>query len=351
MVSVASPAAAVAPNPKTRESACWRALRFARPDTQQIELQAGSYLFTRAVDALYVVRSGRLQILAGDGAKDEWWPSWAVVRWSEAGGAARCAAVRIGFVRYATRPDAVTKARSRIADAGVLGALAALANDGTRHAWPLGGQRRRSLSRSSVSTPMHRSQWWPQIVRARCRRGTCCRPGGRLRRVGTCRADRRPGGAACAAVGDAGILFACRRSRGAEWPLWPVPVAPLPTRSDQRRPGAGRPPARNTDDAWEQLSRRGRCVVRREFVATTAGARHAYTGRSVTLGQRACAHLVLEELEAAGVTVVRFAGTSMGAIIAALAASGFGYCRGDAQICRHFVRRATATTPAENKEG
>lgn len=71
---VASPAAAVAPTPKTsREVNLLEALRFARPDTQQIELQAGSYLFHAGdvSDALYVVRSGRLQVLAGDGAKDE----------------------------------------------------------------------------------------------------------------------------------------------------------------------------------------------------------------------------------------------------------------------------------------
>lgn len=44
--------------------------------------------------------------------------------------------------------------------------------------------------------------------------------------------------------------------------------------------------------------------------------------------------------DAAGVTVDRFAGTSMGAIIAALAASGLDAAGVDAQIYEHFVRKS-----------
>jgi predicted acylesterase/phospholipase RssA len=47
---------------------------------------------------------------------------------------------------------------------------------------------------------------------------------------------------------------------------------------------------------------------------------------------------VLEELEAAGVTVDRYAGTSMGAIIAALAATGMDAAAVDANIYEYFIR-------------
>src|SRR5262249_44100048 len=67
-------------------------------------------------------------------------------------------------------------------------------------------------------------------------------------------------------------------------------------------------------------------------------------GRSIGLvlgggAARAFAHLgVLEELEAAGVTIDRYAGTSMGAIIAALAATGRDAAAVDANIYEYFIR-------------
>jgi NTE family protein len=48
---------------------------------------------------------------------------------------------------------------------------------------------------------------------------------------------------------------------------------------------------------------------------------------------------VLEELEAAGVTVDRYAGTSVGAVIAALAATGRDAVAVDANIYEYFIRR------------
>ncbi|MXI68649.1 SidA/IucD/PvdA family monooxygenase [Mycobacterium tuberculosis] len=111
---------------------------------------------------------------------------------------------------------------------------------------------------------------------------------------------------------------------------------------------AGRPAGREHRRAWEQLiTPRSMHVVRREFVADDLRVLATrIAGRSVGLvlsggAARACAHLgVLEELEAAGVTVDRFAGTSMGAIIAALAASGLDAAGVDAQIYEHFVRKS-----------
>ena len=67
-------------------------------------------------------------------------------------------------------------------------------------------------------------------------------------------------------------------------------------------------------------------------------------GRSLGLvlgggGARAFAHLgVLEELEHAGIAVDRVAGASVGAVIAAMAACGWDSATIDAQIFEHFVR-------------
>ncbi|SGA52873.1 drug transporter [Mycobacterium tuberculosis] len=242
---VASPAAAVAPTPKTsREVNLLEALRFARPDTQQIELQAGSYLFHAGdvSDALYVVRSGRLQVLAGDGAKDE------VVAELGRGqvvgelgvllDAPRSASVRA--VRDSSLMR-VTKAEfAKIADAGVLGALAGYwPNDSTRHAWPLSGQRRRSLSRSSVSTPMHRSQWWPPNCAGHCRHGYVLSPPAGSTATGWNVPSRPPTGWCCmrpSATRGGGNSVCVSPIAWCWWPatrpcLWPRcrPERPAPT--------------------------------------------------------------------------------------------------------------------------
>lgn len=67
-------------------------------------------------------------------------------------------------------------------------------------------------------------------------------------------------------------------------------------------------------------------------------------GRSIGLvlsggAARAFAHLgVLDELESAGVVVDRYAGTSMGAVIAAFAAAGMDAAAVDAHIYEYFIR-------------
>lgn len=181
---------------------------------------------------------------------------------------------------------------------------------------------------------------------------TCCRPG-RVDCDGLERAEQTADRVVLhAAVGDARWREFCLRVADrvvlvASNPA--VPVAPLPTRATGADLVlAGRPAGREHRRAWEQLiTPRSMHVVRREFVADDLRVLATrIAGRSVGLvlsggAARACAHLgVLEELEAAGVTVDRFAGTSMGAIIAALAASGLDAAGVDAQIYEHFVRKS-----------
>jgi NTE family protein len=125
------------------------------------------------------------------------------------------------------------------------------------------------------------------------------------------------------------------------------PAAPLPARaSGADLVLAAGPATREHRRAWEE-----RMTPRSVHTVSPAtctddlrplAARIA--GRSIGLvlgggGARAFAHLgVLEELEAAGVVVDRFAGTSMGAIIAALAATGLDAAGVDAHIYEYFIR-------------
>ncbi|AGL29205.1 hypothetical protein J113_26020 [Mycobacterium tuberculosis CAS/NITR204] len=353
---VASPAAAVAPTPKTsREVNLLEALRFARPDTQQIELQAGSYLFHAGdvSDALYVVRSGRLQVLAGDGAKDE------VVAELGRGqvvgelgvllDAPRSASVRA--VRDSSLMR-VTKAEfAKIADAGVLGALAGV------------------LAKRQHQTRVASQRTTPEVVVAvvgvdanapvaMVATELCRALSTRLRAVAPGRVDCD--GLEAPEQADRVVCMRPSATRGGGnsvcvspiawcwWPatrpcLWPRCRPELPA-----RPGAGRTARRPgaptclgaVDHAAVDACGPRECRRDLRVLATRIA------GRSVGLvlsggAARACAHLgVLEELEAAGVTVDRFAGTSMGAIIAALAASGLDAAGVDAQIYEHFVRKS-----------
>jgi predicted acylesterase/phospholipase RssA len=125
------------------------------------------------------------------------------------------------------------------------------------------------------------------------------------------------------------------------------PVAPLLARAaGADLVLAGAPASREHRRVWEELiTPRSVHAVRSAHAAVDLhplAARMA--GRSVGLvlsggAARAFAHLgVLEELEAAGVTVDRYAGTSMGAIIAALAATGMDAAAVDANIYEYFIR-------------
>lgn len=307
-------------------------------------------------DALYVVRSGRLQVLAGDGAKDE------VVAELGRGqvvgelgvllDAPRSASVRA--VRDSSLMR-VTKAEfAKIADAGVLGALAGVLAK-RQHQTRVASQRTTPevvVAVVGVDANAPVAMVATELCRALSTRLRAVAPG-RVDCDGLERAEQTADRVVLhAAVGDARWREFCLRVADrvvlvASNPA--VPVAPLPTRATGADLVlAGRPAGREHRRAWEQLiTPRSMHVVRREFVADDLRVLATrIAGRSVGLvlsggAARACAHLgVLEELEAAGVTVDRFAGTSMGAIIAALAASGLDAAGVDAQIYEHFVRKS-----------
>jgi NTE family protein len=126
-----------------------------------------------------------------------------------------------------------------------------------------------------------------------------------------------------------------------------LPADPLP----ERATGAdlllaGPPASREHRRAWEELiTPRSVLTLRADGSAEDLRPLAArIVGRSIGLvlgggGARALAHLgVLEELEAAGVVVDRFAGTSMGAIVASLAATGLDAAGVDAYVYEYFIR-------------
>lgn len=249
----------------------------------------------------------------------------------------------------------VTKAEfAKIADAGVLGALAGVLAK-RQHQTRVASQRTTPevvVAVVGVDANAPVAMVATELCRALSTRLRAVAPG-RVDCDGLERAEQTADRVVLhAAVGDARWREFCLRVADrvvlvASNPA--VPVAPLPTRATGADLVlAGRPAGREHRRAWEQLiTPRSMHVVRREFVADDLRVLATrIAGRSVGLvlsggAARACAHLgVLEELEAAGVTVDRFAGTSMGAIIAALAASGLDAAGVDAQIYEHFVRKS-----------
>jgi NTE family protein len=125
------------------------------------------------------------------------------------------------------------------------------------------------------------------------------------------------------------------------------PSQPLPERAAGADLVLAGPPAdREQRRGWEGLlTPRSVCVLHSDNATADLRPLAArIAGRSIGLvlsggAARAFAHLgVLEELEAAGVTVDRYAGTSMGAIIAGLAATGRNAAAVDATIYEYFIR-------------
>jgi predicted acylesterase/phospholipase RssA len=174
---------------------------------------------------------------------------------------------------------------------------------------------------------------------------------GRVDRDGLERAERLADKVVLhAAVVDADWRDFCLRSADRV-----VLIAGDPTPPSKRLPAraagadlvlAGPPASREDRRLWEELiTPRSVHSVRPAHAADDLRPLAArIAGRSVGLvlsggAARAFAHLgVLEELEAAGVVVDRYAGTSMGAIIAGFAATGMDAAAVDANIYEYFIR-------------
>ncbi len=330
------------------------ALGRLRDHAEQVELVAGSYLFHAGEpsDSLYVVRSGRLQVLQND----------VVLRDLGRGDVAG----ELGFLIDAPRSASIRAVRDStlvrlskanfdaITDAGVLAALLQVL--ATRlHQNPPPVIARTPVSDVVVAVvgidraaPV--AMVATELVDALSGRLDVVNPG-RVDRDGLERAERVADKVVLSAsVDDADWRDFCVRSADrvvlvAADPA--LPSRPLP----ERAAGAdlvltGAPAGRENRCAWETLlAPRSVHQVRPAHAALDLRPLAArIAGRSIGLilsggAARAFAHLgVLEELEAAGVSIDRYAGTSMGAIIAGLAATGRDAAAVDATIYEYFIR-------------
>jgi NTE family protein len=329
------------------------ALRSARVEGEQVELEAGKYLFRAGdvSDALYIVRRGRVQVLDDDGVVADLVRGQLVGELGVLLGTARVASVRAVRDSSLTR---LTKAEfEKVADQGVLGALVSVLDK--RYPPKPRTASRRNTSEVVVAVIGADAGAPVAMVAGEL----CAALSTRLRVIAPGRVDgdglERAELAADrvvlqAAAGDAAWHDFCLRvadrivlvAADPTPPAAPLPVRTLGADLVLQAPPAGREHWR----AWEELITprsinairpQGRAHDLRPLAARIAG-------RSVGLvlsggGARTFAHIgVLEELEATGITVDRLAGASFGAIPAALVACGMNAEAVDAHIYEHFVR-------------
>lgn len=330
------------------------ALAELRDHAEQVSLKAGSYLFYEGEpsDSLYVVRNGRLQVLQNDVVLRDLGRGEVVGELGFLIEAPRSASIRA--VRDSTLIRLSKAEFDKITDSGVLTALLrVLATRLHQNPPPVAARAPSSevvVAVVGVDTDAPVSMVATELVNALSSRLEVLDPGW-VDRDGLERAER---------VADKVVLHA-----GVDDPDWhdfclrsadrvvlvaagPAPPSkPLPKRAvGADLVLAGTPADREQRRAWEELLT-PRSVHPVRSTHATADLRPLaarIAGRSVGLvlsggAARAFAHLgVLEELESAGVTVDRYAGTSMGAIIAALAATGRDTAAVDATIYEYFIR-------------
>ncbi len=330
------------------------ALADLREHAEQIELEAGSYLFHAgdASDSLYVVRNGRLQVLQNDVVVTELGRGEVVGELGLLIAAPRSASIRA--VRDSTLVRLTNAQFDNIAGPGVLAALvrvlATRLHQAPPPAVPPAPAPKVVVAVVGVSADAPVSIVATELVTALSGRLRVANPG-RVDRNGLERAERAADKVVLhAAVEDADWRDFCLRSAdrivlvaGDPAP----PSEPLPARAaGADLVLAGPPASREHRRVWEELiTPRSVHSVRSAHAADDLRPLAArIAGRSVGLvlsggAARAFAHLgVLEGLEAAGVVVDRFAGTSMGAIIAAFAARGMDAAAVDANIYEYFIR-------------
>ncbi len=330
------------------------ALAELRAGAEHVELEAGSYLFHagEASDSLYVVRNGRLQVLQNDIVVTELGRGEVVGELGLVIDASRSASVRA--VRDSTLVRLTRAQFDKIADAGVLGALVRVLATRLHQTPPPAVARPASPAvvvavvgvDAGAPVPMVAAE----LVTALSIRLRVMDPG-RVDRDGLERAERAADKVVLhAAVDDAGWRDFCLRVADRVVLVAADPAPPLES-LPARAAGAdlvlaGPPGGPDHRRAWEELiTPRSMHAVRAAHAAVDLRPLAArLAGRSVALvlgggAARAFAHLgVLEVLEEAGVTVDRFAGASMGALVAAFAATGADAAEADANAYEFFVR-------------
>lgn len=335
------------------------ALADLRLSAEEVELDAGSYLFHEgdASDSLYVVRNGRLEVLQEGVAVREMGRGEVIGELGLFIDVTRSASIRA--VRDSTLLR-LTKAQfDKIADSGVLGALVRELASRLHQTPPPAVSSPKSaevvVGIIGVDAEAPMPMVATELLTALSGHVRAVDPG-RVDRDGLERAERAADRVLLhAAVNDASWRDFCLRvaDRVVLVAGDPAPPSdPLPARAAGADLVLAGPPAdREHRRAWEQrITPRSVHTVRPGHSADDLRPLAArIAGRSVGLilgggGARGFAHLgVLEELEAAGIPVDRFAGTSMGAVIAGLAASGLDAAGVDAYAYEYFIRNNPAS--------
>lgn len=325
-----------------------------RDHADQIDLEAGSFLFHagEASDSLYVVRNGRLQVLQNDVVLTELGRGEVVGELGLLIDAPRSASVRA--VRDSTLVRLTKTQFDKIAHSGVLEALvrvlATRLHQAPPPAFPPAPAPEAVVAVIGLDNHAPVSMVAAELVAALSGQLQVADPG-RVDRDGLERAERIADKVVLhAAADDSEWRDFCLRSAD-RVVLVAADPAPPSASMPARAAGAdlvlaGAPASREHRRRWEELiAPRSVHAVRSEHAPADLRPLAArVAGRSVGLvlsggAARAFAHLgVLDELEAAGVVVDRYAGTSMGAIIAALAATGKDAAAVDANIYEYFIR-------------
>lgn len=302
---------------------------------EEVDLTAGSYLFHEgdAADSLYVVCHGRLQAVQQGVAIRDVGRGEVIGELGLLTGAPRSAAIRA--VRDSTLIRLTKSQFDSIADVRVLGALVRELATRLHQSPPPATSSLTScdvvIAVVGVDTDAPVTMVAHELVHLLSGYVRAVRPG-RVDRGGLERAERAADKVVLqAAVDDAEWRDFCLRVAdrivlvsGTPAP----PVDPLPERATGADLVLAGPPAdREHRRAWEQL------ITPRSVLTLHSD------GSADDLRPLAARLVgVLEELEAAGVVVDRFAGTSMGAIVAALAASGLDAAGVDAYVYEYFIR-------------
>lgn len=320
---------------------------------EDVELEAGCYLFHEGdpSDSLYVIRTGRVQVLQDSIVLKELGRGEVLGELGLLIDAPRSATVR---ALRDTKLVRLTKAQfDEIADHGALAALVKVLATRLREAPPPATD---STSPEVVVSVIGVSGDAPVpavaagLLTALSARLRAVDPG-RVDRDGLDRAERVADKVVLhAAVEDAGWRDFCLRVADRI-----VLVAGDPNPQAARLPArargadlvlAGPAASREHRRQWEELitPRSVHVVHYRRILENVRPLAARIAGRSIGLvlgggGARGFAHLgVLDELERVGVTIDRFAGTSMGAVIAVFGACGMDAATADAYAYEYFIR-------------
>lgn len=316
-------------------------------------MEAGCYLFHEGdpSDSLYVIRTGRVQVLQDSIVLKELGRGEVLGELGLLIDAPRSATVR---ALRDTKLVRLTKAQfDEIADHGALAALVKVLATRLREAPPPATD---STSPEVVVSVIGVSGDAPVpavaagLLTALSARLRAVDPG-RVDRDGLDRAERVADKVVLhAAVEDAGWRDFCLRVADRI-----VLVAGDPNPQAARLPArargadlvlAGPAASREHRRQWEELitPRSVHVVHYRRILENVRPLAARIAGRSIGLvlgggGARGFAHLgVLDELERVGVTIDRFAGTSMGAVIAVFGACGMDAATADAYAYEYFIR-------------